>query len=183
MRIIAGKYRGKNLFSPKDDKIRPTSDRARESIFNVINSKISNSWDSLTMADVFSGTGAIGFEAISRGIKDVCLIDVDVSLINKNLELFKNDADKIYVIKSDISHLPIAKKPYDIVFMDAPYGKNLSDKALRELLSKKFIKSGTFCIIELEKKEDFIFPDNFTIIGEKVYGIAKFILAEYSPIK
>lgn len=179
MRIISGKYRGKNLFTPKDDNIRPTSDRAREAIFNVLSSRISNSWGEISMVELFAGTGAVSFEAISRGIKEVCMVDVDTSLANKNKELFSSDKERINIFKCDVTNLPLAPKQYDMMFMDAPYDKGLSEKSLKELSSKKWLKPEAICIIELEKKEIFTLPEGFELIDERVYGIAKFIIAAY----
>ena len=68
MRIIAGKYRGKKLVSPLTDKIRPTSDRAREAVFNILNSRLEHNWEAFSLLEVFAGTGAFGLEALSRGI-------------------------------------------------------------------------------------------------------------------
>ena len=69
MRIVGGKYRGKKLFSPDSDKVRPTSDRAREALFNILNAQLENDWGEYTFLDVFGGTGAVALEALSRGAK------------------------------------------------------------------------------------------------------------------
>ena len=84
MRIIAGTLRGKQLFSPKDEHIRPTSDRAREAIFNIINSKIELPLADINVIDIFSGSGAFGLEAASRGAKSVTFVDIDLTLTKKN---------------------------------------------------------------------------------------------------
>ena len=79
MRIVAGKYRGKQLFSPKVGVVRPTADRAREALFNILTSKIGNDWSDYTFLDVFSGTGAVGFEALSRGAAKVGFVDINIA--------------------------------------------------------------------------------------------------------
>ena len=88
MRIIAGHYRGKKLFSPESDKVRPTADRAREALFNILNSSLEKDWGSYKLLDVFAGTGAFGLEALSRGAAEVGLIDADTRSLMKNTALF-----------------------------------------------------------------------------------------------
>ena len=179
MRIIAGKYRGKKLFTPTSESVRPTSDRARESIYNILNSKMAGDWENFSLLDVFSGTGAFALEAISRGVGEVGLIDIDTTLLNKNIKLFASETSKIKVIKSNALNLPTTSKQYDVVFIDAPYGKGMSEKVLIELASKGWLKPNALCIIEVEKKEDLILPSNFEEKDERRYGIAKIIFATY----
>ncbi|MFV0626979.1 MAG: 16S rRNA (guanine(966)-N(2))-methyltransferase RsmD [Alphaproteobacteria bacterium] len=179
MRIIAGKYRGKKLFTPTTDTIRPTSDRARESIYNIINSKIDGDWEDISLLDVFSGTGAFSLEAVSRGVGEVGLIDLDITLSSKNATLFSAEKSKIKIIKANALNLPLSNKQYDIVFLDAPYFKDMSPKVLEELSTKGWLKSNALCIIELEKKEDLVLPKNFEELDERRYGLAKIIFATY----
>ena len=92
MRIIAGKYKGRKLISPRNSNIRPTSDRARESIFNILQSYLHTGFDGLNVVDLFAGAGTLGIEAISRGADQVIFIDrdpVSIELVNKNLETIK----------------------------------------------------------------------------------------------
>lgn len=177
MRIIAGTYRGKNLFTPASLDVRPTSDRAREAIYNILSSKIDNAWDECSLLDVFAGTGAFGLEALSRGIKEICLIDKDLTLATKNANLFPKEKAKIKLVRADALNLPTGSAKYDIVFLDAPYNKDMSTKSLRELKTKEWIKKGTICIIEIEKKEEFVLSEGFEQIDDRRYGIARFIFA------
>ncbi len=172
MRIIAGKYRAKNLISPEDQSVRPTSDRAREAVFSILYSLGKNVSDKKVL-DVFAGTGALGFEALSRGAKSVCFIDQNVRLLIKNSALFPAEKEKINIIKADVSHLPYAKEKYDIVFSDAPYDKGLNEKAFEELVQKGFLSSDAVCVVETRHNEDLNLPSSFELIGERVYGMAK----------
>lgn len=83
MRIIAGNYRGKKLFSPESDKVRPTADRAREALFNILHSSLEKDWSAYKLLDVFAGTGAFALEALSRGAAAVALIDKDTRSLEK----------------------------------------------------------------------------------------------------
>lgn len=178
MRIIAGKYRGKQLISPKDDAVRPTSDRAREALFSILSSRIDNDWSSVSFLDVFAGTGAVGLEAFSRGACEVCFIDKDISLIKKNSQSFAGADSKIKIIKSNVLSVSKSLKSYDIVFLDAPYAQGLSSQALSKLLSAGWIGKNSLCVIELDRKEDFTLPSGFQQHSERIYGISKFIFAE-----
>ena len=181
MRIISGLYRGKKLFSPDSDKVRPTSDRAREALFNILNSQLENPWSEYALIDVFAGTGAFALEAISRGAKAVCLIDIDTHNLLKNTKLFSLEADKIKVVRADASKLPAPSSQYDILFMDAPYNQGLSELALQSLHDKKWLKNGALCMIEVEKAEQIAIPACYQYQNERIYGLAKVIFLRYLP--
>ena len=84
MRIIGGKYRGRKLFSPDNGKVRPTSDRAREALFNILRSRLGNDWSNFRFLDVFAGSGAMAWEALSQGAAVVTLVDADTGPLLKN---------------------------------------------------------------------------------------------------
>ena len=174
MRIIAGQYRGKKLFTPSSDSVRPTSDRARESVFNIIRAHLN---EEVKLLDVFAGTGAFGLEALSRGVKKVVLVDLDVTLAKKNAALFSKEAGKVDVIKADATKLPSAREKFDIVFMDAPYKKGLSEKAIESLIQNGWLKENALLIVEMEKKENI--ETTLEVIDERIYGVAKFLFLRF----
>ncbi|MBR1841331.1 MAG: RsmD family RNA methyltransferase [Alphaproteobacteria bacterium] len=88
MRIVAGKYRGKKLWAPTGKDVRPTSERAREALFSILYSKIGGNYSAMNIADIYAGTGAFGFEALSRGFKSVTFVDIDTTAVRKNAKLF-----------------------------------------------------------------------------------------------
>lgn len=180
MRIIAGNYRGKKLFTPESKDIRPTADRAREAIFNIINSNFIDSWAEIKLVDVFCGSGAFGLEAVSRGAENVCLIDKDITLSSKNANLFPKEKAKVKMLKANALNLPFASSKYNMVFIDAPYEQNMSEKTLCELLNKGWLAEYALCVVEVNRREDFIIPQGFSKIDERIYGIAKFIFLELS---
>lgn len=179
MRIIGGKYRGKNLFSPLNQGVRPTSDRAREALFNILRSKLGFDFSSLKLIDVFAGTGAFGLEAVSQGFAEAALVDVDITTLQKNVKLFAAESARIKVFKTDVRKLPVAETAYDVLFMDAPYRQNLSEPALQQLAKQGWLKSGALCLIEINKDEKLSLPKEFNLIDERRYGIAKVIIAEF----
>lgn len=173
MRIISGNYRGKKLFSPDSNNIRPTSDRAREAVYSILYSKLAGSLSDIKLLDVFSGSGAFALEAVSRGVKLAGMIDIDTKTLLKNVALFPKEKDKIKVMKLDALKLPESMEQYDIVFMDAPYKKGLSEKALAQLAEKNWLKPKALCIVEVERREDLIPPPEFEQIDERIYGLSK----------
>ncbi|MBQ9731690.1 MAG: RsmD family RNA methyltransferase [Alphaproteobacteria bacterium] len=177
MRIIGGKYRGKNLLSPQNPNVRPTSDRTREAIFNILRSKFNNNFSNLNLIELFCGSGAFSLEAISQGFLSVTAIDIDTSSVCKNAKLFPTEQSKINIIKGDVIHLPILKNKYNILFMDAPYKQNLTVTALTSIA--KYLDNNALCIIELHKDETILIPANYQIIDERIYGIAKIIIARF----
>lgn len=174
MRIIAGKYRSKVLNSPKVGVVRPTSDRAREALFNILNSKLDNDWNECRFLDVFAGTGAVGFEALSRGAQRIGFIDINTENLWQNIKLFPQEKEKIRTYKCAAEKLPFASEKYNLVFMDAPYEKGLSESGLNALLQKEWLEAGALVVVETQKKEEFVAPPVFTIIDERIYGPAKF---------
>jgi len=172
MRIISGIKRGKVLFTPKDERIRPTTDRAREALFSIITSKIGNDFKDLDILDIFSGTGAFGLEAASRGAKSVTFVDIDLRLTEKNAKLcgFKN----VSFIKHDARLLPPTIKKYDLIFMDAPYNLGLSEPTLENLIKQNYLAPDALIIVETAKDEALRLPQELEIIDERTYGAAKF---------
>lgn len=181
MRIISGQYRGKKLYSPDSDKVRPTSDRAREALFNILNFQLDKSWDNYALLDVFGGTGAVALEALSRGAAEVCLIDVDPRSLQKNVALFPQEKNKIKVVRADVAKLPSAPRQYDILFMDAPYNQGLSEVALQNLHTQNWLKDKALCMVEVEKTEQIAIPACYKLQNERIYGLAKVLFLEYSP--
>ena len=177
MRIIGGKYRGKKLFSPRSESVRPTSDKAREALFNIMRNRLGQDFSSLKFIDVFSGSGAFGLEALSQGFAKVVLVDIDINDLQKNVKLFENEKNKIDVIKADVTKAIPTSDKFDVVFMDAPYNKGLSEKALISVV--KCLNNGALCMIELAKNEICMLPENYRLLDERTYGIAKVLIAEF----
>lgn len=178
MRIIAGKYRAKKLFTPLDNSIRPTADRVREALFNILNSRLDNNWEGIKMLDLFAGTGACGLEALSRGAEKITLVDRASENCRKNVSLFTKEQARIKIITTDATKLPQTAEKYNLFFMDAPYKKGLSSLALQELLSKNYLEAGCLGLVEVEKSEEIEIPKAFELVDERRYGLAKILFLE-----
>lgn len=180
MRIIGGKYRGKKLFSPEADTIRPTSDRAREAVFNILYSKLEKAFADYAFLDVFAGTGAVGLEAVSRGFAEAGFVDVDLRCVRKNAAQFQGEIGKMSFYMQDAAALLPASRRYDVVFLDAPYKKGLSIRALSALREKNWLADGALCIVETERGEKLDIPDGFEKTDERRYGIARLVFLKFA---
>lgn len=183
MRIIGGTYRGKKLFSPENGKVRPTSDRAREALFNILRSRLGSKFGDACLLDVFAGSGAFALEALSQGMTAAAAIDLDTAPLTKNAALFPQEKSKLKIIRGNALSLGKATEAYDVLFMDAPYKQDLSEPVLKKLAVGGWLKAGAFCMIEVEKDEALLLPPEYEFIEERRYGLAKVVLArrvEYS---
>lgn len=154
MRIITGKYKGQRLWALAGLKIRPTSDRLKESLFNLISSYISES----RVLDLFAGTGNLGLEALSRGAKAAVFVDKSpqaIQAITKNIKALNIQNAPVY--RQDIlKGLHFLKGPFDIIFMDPPYNKGLIEKTLNILQNSPWLLfPNTIIVIESSPKETF----------------------------
>ncbi len=180
MRITGGIHRSRPLAAPKGKNTRPTSDRARESIFNILRH---GSWhhgvlEGATVLDVFSGTGALGLEALSQGARHAAFIEREhpaIDFCQTNIETL-GESERTTIFTFDAVN-PIARplyiEPRTLVFLDPPYGKYLGAESLKGLVGKDWLKEGAVCVLEMSKKIPEIIPAGFTVEDERIYGLAK----------
>lgn len=167
MRIVSGKYRGKKLQEFELSSTRPTTDRVKESIFNLIQFNVVNS----VVLDLFSGTGALGIEAISRGAKKVYLIDNNdeaVKIIKSNLKGIEGN----YIVnKQDYkTFLKACNEKFDIVFLDPPYKTELGVDAISLIIKLNLLNENGIIIFETSADNEFNLEyENYTI-QKKKYG-------------
>ena len=167
MRIVAGKYRGKKLKEFDLETTKPTLDRVKESIFNLIQFDVLDS----VVLDLFSGTGALGIEAISRGAKKTYLVDSNrkaINIINENL---KGIDGKFEVYEKDyISFLDSVNEKFDIVLLDPPYKTDFGVNAINILLEKDLLKNNATIIFETSEEKEFSFDNDCFEVKKKKYG-------------
>lgn len=176
MRVVGGEFRGRTLASPKAGAagIRPTSDRTRESLFNILTHRWPEKLDGTRMLELFAGTGAVGIEAISRGAVFVLFIEQSAEgrgLIRSNVEafalqgrtkLFRRDATRMGEIGT--------MAPFDLVFADPPYGKGLAERALASLRDGGWLKAGALVIVEEAASAGFSSPQGFALADTRDFG-------------
>lgn len=175
MRIVAGRYRGAVLATPRGNDIRPTSDRVREAIFNILtHGDGSVDFEGARVLDLFAGIGAMGLEALSRGAAYVLFVEEAVEargLIRRNIEtLHATGATRIY--RRDATKLGDAGalKPFDIAFADPPYGKGLGECALVSAAAGGWLVPGAVVVVEERTDADFTPPEGFALDDTRTYG-------------
>ena len=168
MRVISGKYKGKNLIGFDIDGTRPTMDRVKESLFGMIQNKIKNS----IVLDLFAGSGSLGIEAISNGSIEVYFIDNNIELINIMKKNTQGMMDKIHIMKSDYkSALELFKNSnikFDIIFLDPPYKLNLINDCLNLIIKYNLLNKEGNIICEYETEN--IENEALKLTKEKRYG-------------
>lgn len=171
MRVIAGKYRGTALFSPKDRAVRPTTDRVKESMFNLISSDI----DGAEVLDLFAGSGALGIEALSRGASGAVFAD----MAGESLKICVANLDKVgeksECLRGDCADIVLKLgnrgKKFDLIFMDPPYKKGIAARAVAAVAETGILNKGGKIIIERAREDTPTeMPDGYRIVDSRAYG-------------
>lgn len=155
MRIIAGNWRGRKIVAPKGETTRPTADRTRERLFSMLTSRLGD-FEDLQILDLFSGSGALGLEALSRGAAHCTFVEQDrdaLRALEKNIETLGADAD---VRIGSVLHLGQARKPYDLILMDPPYDSGAGAVALDKLGRHGWFSPSSWIAIETSRNEDVV---------------------------
>ena len=180
MRVVGGRLRGRNLVAPRSDAIRPTSDRLRESVFNILAHAYGDPVTGARVLDLFAGTGALGIEALSRGAGFALLIDDGAearALIRQNIDalglgavtrVFRRDATKL-----GPAH-PV--EPFSLVFLDPPYRKGLGERALASLRDGAWLTPDALIVVEEAADAGFAAPAGFTELERRTYDDTVIVL-------
>lgn len=178
MRITTGRLKNRRIEVPVGNSIRPTSDRARQAVFNILahgkpaklratplpqNSKV---------LDVFCGSGALGLEALSRGASDVCFIDTDVRTARANATAMGVTPECTF-ITADATRLPRASERFDLVFLDPPYGQGLLRPAIEALYQNEWLAADAIIVCEAARDEELVLPDYAQLLEQRHYGAAQ----------
>lgn len=185
MRIVGGRFRGKQLSSPEDNSIRPTADRVRESMFNILASRFGPTFTGLRVVDLFAGTGALGLEALSRGAAYVIFVDIGAEargLIRDHIEAF-GAGGVTKLLRRDATALGPAGTmgPVDLVFLDPPYGQGLGERALASLREGGWLKPETVLVLEEASEVVVDVPEGFTLDDRREYGAAAVHILGVAP--
>jgi len=180
MRIVSGKFRGKALIAPEGRDTRPTSDRARQAVFNILeHAAFAPGLDGARVIDLFAGSGALGLEALSRGAAFCLFVETDErarGAIRDNVEamgqfgvtrIHRRDA-------TDLGQRPSsAGAPFDLAFLDPPYHQGLAERALAGLAGGGWLADDALCVVERGTDEPPLAADGFEVIEDRVYGAAR----------
>ncbi|MBN9669094.1 16S rRNA (guanine(966)-N(2))-methyltransferase RsmD [Roseibium aggregatum] len=185
MRIVAGRFKGAALSAPKSQATRPTSDRLRETIFNILAHGLDVDLDGVRVLDLFAGTGALGFEALSRGARHCTFIEEGTEVrgvIRRNMEsLGLNGVAKIF--RRDATRLGAAGtiEPFALAFADPPYGRELGEKALASAAAGGWLKPGAICVLEERASAEVTVPDGFEELDRRQAGDSQVVFLRYCP--
>jgi len=177
MRVVGGRFRGRTLSAPKSQAIRPTADRLRESLFNILMHAYSNPIADARVLDLFAGTGALGIEAISRGAAFTLFVDDGAearALLRGNTEtLGLGGSTKIY--RRDATKMgPAEMSPFSLAFLDPPYGKGLAEKALTSAREGGWFAPEALVVVEEVADAGFKPPEGFEELERRDYDDTQF---------
>ena len=181
MRIVGGSQRGRRLVAPSGEAVRPTSDRAREALFNIL-SHGDFAGSGLPFAerpvlDAFAGTGALGLEALSRSASAAVFIESDrgaLAALRRNIGAL-GEEDRAHIVGGDATRPPRAAFACALAFLDPPYKSGLAAPALAALTAAGWLTPDALAVIEVAAREELPMPAGFTIIDERVYGAARLV--------
>jgi len=179
IRIIGGKWKGKKIYFDLNDDLRPTPDRAKETLFNWLGQDLNKMY----CLDLFSGTGALGFEAFSRGAQKVTFVEKNKEYLQKIKKVFlemneKADCDFFCAECLEWIQNNSSETKYDLIFIDPPFNKNLIHDLLAAILEKELLSKNGQIYFEFEKKLDLEIPESLTLKKKKSLGKKSYILAE-----
>ena len=179
IRIIGGKWKGKKIYFDLNDDLRPTPDRAKETLFNWLGQDLKKMY----CLDLFSGTGALGFEAFSRGAEKVTFVERNKEYLQKIKKVYlemseKADCDFFCAECLEWIQNNNSRTKYDLIFIDPPFNKNLVHDLLAAILEKELLSKNGQIYFEFEKKLDLEIPESLTLKKKKSLGKKSYVLAE-----
>ena len=179
IRIIGGKWKGKKIYFNLNDDLRPTPDRAKETLFNWLGQDLNE----MHCLDLFSGTGALGLEALSRGAKKVTFVEKNKDYLQKIKKVYlemseKEDCDFFCAECLEWVQNNSSKAKYDLIFIDPPFNKNLIDTLLSNILRRELLSERGKIYFEFEKKLDLEIPESLSLKKKKSLGKKSYVLAE-----
>ncbi|MGV2431903.1 MAG UNVERIFIED_CONTAM: 16S rRNA (guanine(966)-N(2))-methyltransferase RsmD [Rickettsiaceae bacterium] len=183
MKIISGSLKG-TLIPTSKSNFRPSTGRLKEALFSILSSgEFANDSpiEGKEILDLFTGSGSLGFEAISRGAIHATFLDTDRENINMAKSFAKkyDIEDQTTFLNIDALSLRSNKKQYDLVFIDPPYNVGLCNKSLEHLIQNKLLKNNAIIVFEISTKEELAIPVNFNVYLERKYGNTKLIILKY----
>ncbi len=187
MRVVAGRHRGRRLATPSGPDVRPTSERVREALFDVLaHNPYGPGGATLprgaAVVDAFAGSGALGFEALSRGATHVTFIDDDAEalrFLRRNAHTL-DDEEAVTILSRDATLLGPAPSPCALAFLDPPYRSGLAGPALAELAKMGWLTGGALSVIELAAREPFDPPAGFEAVDDRRYGDTRVVFLTWS---
>lgn len=171
MRVIAGKAKGHKLVTPSSDRVRPALDQVKEAIFNILFNV-----EGLRVLDLFAGSGSVGIEALSRGASEAVFVEEwskAVAAIKRNLKHCKLEENTRIIgktVEKAMSILAKEDKPFDLIFVDPPYGKDMVNPTLKALAKSPLVRNGSIIVVEHHPKEPIDCIVGLSLTDTRKYG-------------
>jgi 16S rRNA (guanine966-N2)-methyltransferase len=179
LRLVGGRHGGRRIAAPAGDFARPTSDRVREALFSILDSK--RALDGARVLDGCAGSGALGLEALSRGAAHVTFFDTSrraLKVVGENIAMLEEEA-ATDVRQADVTHPPQAANACSLVFLDAPYRSDIADRALPALAATGWLADGALIVVETERGAELALLDGFSETDCRSYGSTELHFVEY----
>lgn len=185
MRIVGGEFRGRTLATPKSSAIRPTIDRTRESLFNIIGHVYPEAIEGARVIDLFAGTGAVGLEALSRGCRSALFVENSVEgrgLLWENIEQFGLHG-RARILRRDATKLGGVGtiEPFHFLFADPPYGQGLVEAALGAAHDGGWLLPGALVVVEERADVTLSVDPIFSLLEQRLFGDTKMHFFRYQP--
>lgn len=185
MRIVGGEFRGRPLATPRSNDIRPTTDRTRESLFNILSHTFPEALAGTRIIDLFAGTGAVGLEALSRGCRHGLFVEMSAEgrgLLRTNIEAFGLQG-RAKILRRDATSLgrPGTIEPFDFAFADPPYAQGLGERALASAAADGWLVPGALVILEERADIEPLLDAGFSPLDVRTFGETRMHFYRYSP--
>ena len=186
LRIVGGVHRGRRLVAPAGEAVRPTSDRAREALFNILShgrfAAEGSPFAGRPVLDAFAGTGALGLEALSRGASAAAFIENGrdaLAALRRNIAVL-GEEDRAHILAGDATRPPRAAMVCAVAFLDPPYRSGLAAPALAALARAGWLMPEALAVVEVAAREELPMPPGFEALDERVYGAARLVFLRYN---
>ena len=187
MRIIAGRHRGRVLAAPEGHGVRPTGDRVRESLFDILaHGRLSDgpAFENARVLDAFAGTGAFGLEALSRGAAHASFLEKDrvaLAALRANVATL-GEEKRAAILPGDALRPPPTTTPVTLAFLDPPYHEDLAAPALAALAARGWLAAGALVVVEVAARQKFAAPEGFALLEERRYGAARLVFLRFGEL-
>ena len=182
MRIVAGRFKGRRLMAPEGNLARPTADRARQALFNILEHSPLVELSEARVVDCFAGTGALGLEALSRGAGHASFIEshpAALAVLGANIAaLGMEGATTIH--RTDATRPPAPARACRLALLDPPYHSGLAQPCLTALAAGGWLETGALAVVEVARNEDVAAPPGFTLADQRLYGAARLVFFVYA---
>ncbi|HLH12024.1 MAG TPA: 16S rRNA (guanine(966)-N(2))-methyltransferase RsmD [Methylovirgula sp.] len=183
MRIIGGTFKGRTLHSPSDSETRPTSDRLRETIFNILAHAYEDAVSDAAVIDLFAGTGAMGLEALSRGARKALFVETSAkarALIRANVDAL-GVGGVTQIFRRDARKLGDAPATFTLAFLDPPYDQHLGEQALIALREGHWLEPNALLVLEESADAEIAIPAGYRLLETRAYGETKIMIVAVRP--